>query len=93
MSNAGADAGYISSSKHRTAVVRRLYDSPAIPKSIKEDTDRQYSRVSEALSDLQDEGIVELLSPEDRKKGRLYALTDRGEEAWEFMLDNNMVEN
>jgi DNA-binding MarR family transcriptional regulator len=92
MSNEGADAGYISSSKHRTAVVRRLYESPAIPKSIKEDTDRQYSRVSEALSDLQDEGIVELLSPEDRKKGRLYALTDRGEEAWEFMLEHDMVE-
>jgi len=92
MSNAGADAGYISSSKHRTAVVRRLYDSPAIPKTLKEDTNRQYSRVSEALSNLRDEDIVELLSPEERKKGRLYALTDRGEGAWEFMLENNMVE-
>jgi DNA-binding MarR family transcriptional regulator len=92
MSNAGADAGYISSSKHRTAVARRLYESPAIPKNIKEDTNRQYSRVSEALSDLQDEGIVELLSPEDRKKGRLYILTDRGEEAWEFMIEHDMVE-
>ncbi|PSP56203.1 transcriptional regulator [Halobacteriales archaeon QH_7_66_36] len=92
MSNEGADAGYISSSKHRTAVVRRLYDSPAIPKTLKEDTNRQYSRVSEALSDLRDEGIVELLSPEDRKKGRLYALTKRGEEAWEFMLRNDIAD-
>lgn len=92
MSNEGADAGYISSSKHRTAVVRRLYDSPATPKSIKEDTDRPYSRVTEANNGLRDEGIVELLSPEDRKKGRLYSLTDRGKDAWEFMLENNMVE-
>lgn len=92
MSNAGADAGYISSSKHRTAVVRRLYDSPAIPKTIKNDTDREYSRVSEALGDLRDEGIVKLLAPEERKKGRLYSLTERGEEAWEFMLENDMVE-
>lgn len=92
MSNAGADAGFIQSSKHRTAVVRRLYDSPAIPKTIRNDTDREYSRVSEALGDLRDEGIVELLSPEERKKGRLYALTERGEEAWEFMLENDMVE-
>ena len=92
MSNAGADAGYILSSKHRTAVVRRLYDSPAIPKTIKDDTDREYSRVSEALGDLRDEGIVELLTPDERKKGRLYSLTERGKEAWEFMLANDMVE-
>lgn len=92
MSNAGSDAGFISSSKHRIAVVRRLYDSPALPKQLKNDTDREYSRVSEALSSLEDEGIVELLSPDDRKKGRLYALTDQGENAWEFMLENDMVE-
>ena len=92
MSNAGADAGFVQSSKHRTAVVRRLYQSPAIPKTLKEDTNREYSRISEALGDLKDEEIVELLSPEERKKGRLYALTERGEEAWKFMLENNMVE-
>lgn len=92
MGNAGSDAGFISSSKHRVAVVRRLYDSPALPKQIKNDTSREYSRVSEALNSLEEQELVELLSPDERKKGRLYALTEQGEEAWEFMIENGMVD-
>ena len=75
------------------AVMRRLAESPAIPKEIKTDTDRPYSRVSDAIGDLRSEGLVELLVPDDQKKGRLYALTDRGEAAWEFMIENNMVDS
>jgi DNA-binding MarR family transcriptional regulator len=74
------------------AVMQRLSESPAIPKEIKQDTDREYSRVSDALNELQSEGLVELLVPEEQKKGRLYQLTDRGSAAWEFMVENNMVD-
>lgn len=88
---AAADAGYVKGSKHRMAVMRRLAESPAIPKDIKRDTDRPYSRVSDALDDLRSEGLVELLVPEEQQKGRLYGLTDRGEDAWSFMVENNMV--
>lgn len=92
MGQAASNAGYIKGSKHRTAVVKRLSESPAIPKEIKTDTDRPYSRVSDALDDLRERELVELLVPEDQKKGRLYALTDRGEDAWEYMVDNGIVE-
>lgn len=92
MGQAPADAGYIKGSKHRMAVMERLAKSPAIPKEIKNDTDRPYSRVSDALDDLQKQGLVELLVPEDQKKGRLYALTERGENAWEYMTDQGITE-
>lgn len=88
---ASADAGFVKSSKHRMAVMRRLAQSPAIPKDIKNDTDRPYSRVSDAVDDLRSKGLVELLVPEEQQKGRLYQLTDRGEAAWEFMVENNIV--
>lgn len=89
---AAADAGFIKGSKHRMAVMRRLAESPAIPKDIKTDTDRPYSRVSDAMDDLQSEGLVELLVPDDQKKGRLYGLTERGESAWQFMIEQGMVD-
>ncbi len=89
---APADAGYVKGSKHRVAVLRRLAQSPAIPKEIKTDTDRPYSRVSDAVDDLREQGLVELLVPEEQTKGRLYALTDRGEECWEFMAENGMID-
>lgn len=92
MSDAGADAGFIAASKHRVAVVRRLYESPALPRQLKEDTGRQYSRVSEALNSLRNKDLVELRSPEERKKGRLYSLTESGKEAWEFMQETDMIE-
>jgi DNA-binding MarR family transcriptional regulator len=89
---AAADAGFIKGSKHRMEVMRRLAESPAIPKDIKTDTDRPYSRVSDAMDDLQSEGLVELLVPDDQKKGRLYSLTERGESAWQFMIEQGMVD-
>lgn len=93
MGEAAADAGYVKGSKHRVAVLRRLAQSPAIPKELKNDTDRPYSRVSDAVDSLREQGLVELLVPEEQAKGRLYGLTDRGEAAWEFMVDQGMVED
>jgi DNA-binding MarR family transcriptional regulator len=90
--HAPADAGFVKASKHRVAVVRRLAQSPAIPKELKEDTNRPYSRVSDALDNLRDQGLVELLVPEEQTKGRLYALTERGEECWQFMISQGMIE-
>lgn len=87
-----ADAGYVKGAKHRVAVMRRLAESPAIPKEIKTETDRPYSRVSDAVDALREQGLVELLVPEDQSKGRLYGLTDRGEAAWEFMIDQGMID-
>lgn len=43
-----------------------------------ERTDTRIAHISRSLSDLSDDGLAELLVPEDTKKGRLYGLTDRG---------------
>lgn len=88
-----ADAGFVMGSKHRLAVLKRLAHSPAIPKQIKQDTDRSYSRVSDALDDLKENDLAELLVPEEQTKGRLHGLTGRGEETWAYMVENSMVDS
>jgi predicted transcriptional regulator len=35
---------------------------------------------------------VELLVSEDRKKGRVYGITDRGERIWNQIQSENMLE-
>lgn len=87
-----ADAGWVVASKHRVAVLSRLVDSPAIPKAIKRDTDRPYSRVSDAVDDLRERGLVELLVPDTQRKGRLYGVTERGEQVWKFLDENDMAD-
>jgi len=86
------DAAFVVRSPHRTEVLGRLTEGNAIPSQIRDDTGQEYSRITEALNSLREQGLVELLVSEDTKRGRLYAVTDRGEEAWEYMVENGMVE-
>lgn len=67
------------SSRYRVAVVKRLSEGPATPSKIDEDTTLDVAHVSRALQELREDDVVELLVSEDRKKGRLYGLTDVGE--------------
>lgn len=85
------DAAFVVRSPHRRKVLGRLVDGAAIPAQIREDTGQEYSRVSEAANSLRDRGLIKLLVDEDEKRGRLYAITDRGKEAWEYMVEQNMV--
>ena len=75
--------GYVISSDHRTMVLGRLAEGPATPTQIASDVDLSVTHVSRALSSLRDRDLVELLVPEDRRKGRVYGITDQGSEAWE----------
>jgi DNA-binding transcriptional ArsR family regulator len=75
--------GYVISSDHRTMVLGRLAEGPATPTQIASDVDLSVTHVSRALSSLRDRDLVELLVPEDRRKGRVYGITDEGSEAWE----------
>ena len=86
------DAAFVVRSPHRTTVLRRLTKGNAIPSQIRDDTGLEYSRITEALKPLEERGLVELLVPEDTKRGRLYALTERGEETWDYMEENGMVD-
>lgn len=77
--------GHVAASDHRETTVRRLTDSPATPSVIAEDIGLDTSHVSRALKSLRGKDLVELLVDEDRRKGRVYALTAEGEEVVEFL--------
>lgn len=72
------DVSFIVSSNLRTSVFLRLVESPAIPSAIAADTDIAMQHVSRSLTALREEDLVQLLVDEDRKKGRIYGLTDHG---------------
>jgi len=83
--------GFVISSRYRVDVLRRLADAPATPSRIASDTELAIAHVSRALGSLRERSLVELLVPEDRKKGRVYGLTSEGEEVWERMKAENLV--
>ncbi|USZ67266.1 ArsR family transcriptional regulator [Halorussus salilacus] len=87
------DAAFVVRSPHRTTVLTRLADGAAIPAQIREDTGLEYSRISEAANTLRERSLIELLVDDDTKRGRLYAVTDRGEEALKFMRENGMLDD
>lgn len=74
---------HVISSKYRTAVLDALDEKPGTPSNLSERTPFEVSHVSRALHELQDEGLVELLVSEERKKGRIYGITDEGEDVSE----------
>lgn len=82
--------GYVISSRYRVEVLQRLSDSPAPPSTIAEDTGCAISHVSRALQDLRDQGLVDLLVPESRKKGRIYGITDAGRDIWVKIESQNL---
>ena len=55
------------------------------------DADVGITPVSRALQELEEHSLVTLLVSEDRKKGRVYGLTDIGQETWETIEAENMV--
>lgn len=83
--------GYVVSSTYRVKVLDRLADAPAPPSTIAGDVDCSVSHISRALQDLRDRGLVDLLVPESRKKGRIYGITDEGRAAWETIEAQNLA--
>lgn len=85
------DIGFVISSAYRTAVLRRLADSPSTPSQIGADQDIAVAHVSRALQQLRDRSMVDLLVPEDRRKGRVYRLSEKGEVVWEQTKEHNLA--
>ena len=77
--------GYVISSDHRTLVLGRLAEGPATPTQIASDVELSVTHVSRALKSLRERDLVELLVPEERRKGRVYGITEQGQEAWELI--------
>jgi len=82
---------YVISSRYRIITLDRLAESPATPSRIAEETDLSVAHVSRALQELGEHDLVELLVSEDRKKGRVYGITEKGEEVWETIEAENMA--
>jgi len=93
MTDVEEDAAYVVLSSNRTGVLRRLDRGNAIPAQIKDDTGLEYSRISESIDDLRERGLVELVVPEDTKRGRLYSITEHGEDVLDYMRENGMVDD
>jgi predicted transcriptional regulator len=85
------DVSFVISSQYRTAVLKRLAVGPATPSQIATDADVGISHISRALQRLRDREMVELLVSDDRKKGRVYGLTEDGTAVWEKIEAENMV--
>ncbi|MEA1931124.1 winged helix-turn-helix domain-containing protein [Halohasta litorea] len=86
------EIGFVISSQYRIAVLKRLADGPATPSRIAEDSGIGITHVSRALGRLRERSLVELLVPEERKKGRVYGVTERGEELWEQIQAKNLID-
>ena len=91
MTNADWDAiSYVISSRYRVVAMERLNEGPATPSQIAADADVGIAHVSRALQELRDRGLVTLLVSDERKKGRVYGLTEAGTEVWETIEAENM---
>lgn len=72
--------GFVRSSQYRDDTLCYLFEEgPSMPSEIAEGTDHVLPHVSRALSELREEGVVELLVPEETRRGRIYGLSDVGD--------------
>ncbi len=85
------EVSFVISSNYRVAVLQRLAEGPATPSQVAEDADISISHVSRALGRLQERELVELLVSEDRRKGRVYGITDDGTAIWETIEAENLL--
>jgi len=73
------EMSYVNISKYRTKVMKSLYGEVKIPTVIAKDSGIRTNHISKVLAELKAHELVECINPEVRK-GRLYRLTDKGDE-------------
>ena len=73
------EISYVQISTYRTRVMKSLEDEVNIPSKIAEDSGIRQNHISKVLAELRARELVECINPEV-KKGRLYRLTDKGNE-------------
>ena len=79
-----ASLSYIKRSKNRIAVVKSLGTTIKIPSEMAKEMNLRVNQISAILSDLKKEQICVCIN-EDQKVGRLYQLTPKGIEVYEFL--------
>lgn len=92
MSDEWDEIGFVISSDYRVAVLKRLAEGPATPSQIATDADVGIAHISRALRGLRERNLVELLVPEDRKKGRVYGITEAGTSIWGQIESQNLID-
>lgn len=73
------EISYVQISKYRLKVMKTLDREVKIPTQIAKDSGIRTNHISKVLAELKAHELVECINPEARK-GRLYRLTDKGEE-------------
>ena len=73
------EMSYVKISTYRTKVMKSLDDEVKIPSQIAKDSSIRVNHISKVLSELKAHELIECINPEVRK-GRLYRLTDKGDE-------------
>jgi len=76
---------YVTASQYRVVTLRELDDQPATPSQIAETTGEHPAVISRALTDMRENGLVELLVSEDRQKRRFYGMTSAGETVLDYL--------
>lgn len=69
--------GFLIGSNYRVKVALSLVSHPQIPSKIANEIDMNLPHVSRTLNELEENGLVECLTP-NRSKSRLYKLTELG---------------
>ena len=73
------DIDYVKNSQYRIKVMKSLDGEVKIPSKIANDAEIFQNHIANTLRQLKEHELVEYINPEV-KKGRLYRLTDKGEE-------------
>ena len=74
-----ATVDYVKKSQYRSKILKSLEDDVKMPSQIAKDTGIVQNHISNSLRQLKEHELVECINPEVRK-GRLYRLTENGEE-------------
>lgn len=85
------DVSIVIGSTYRTDVLARLATGPATPSQLATDTEQDIAHISRALNKLREHALVELLVSDERQKGRVYGITERGTEVWETIDEHNLA--
>ena len=79
-----ATVEYVKRSQYRSKILKSLSDDVKMPSQIAKDTGIVQNHISNSLRQLKEHELIECINPEVRK-GRLYRLTDEGEEIIKFL--------
>ena len=85
------DISFVISSRYRVETLRHLAKGPATPSKIADEVELSIAHISRALQELREHELVDLLVSEEKKKGRVYGITDSGEDVWEMIKTEDIL--